>query len=261
MMLLIAFKDCELGVQVRFRTEGNVFNLRELQARTKTFAAVMRDLLYTDDCALLAHSEADAQHLFDRFYMAASRFGLTVSLKKTEVLLQPRNRSYYISPSITAGDIELPVVDKFCYFGSIMSDGKAEKINSRISKASSAFGKLRHCLWDDHGIRLDTKISVYVTVVLTILLYGCETWTLYRHNIRKLHQFHMRCLRRIAHIQWKDKVPNTAALQICNLKIKTMLMTAQYCWVGQITQMEDTRLPKSLFIPSSNMVPAPMAVS
>ena len=115
MMLLIAFKDCKLGIPVRFRTDGNVFNLRRLQARRKTFSAVIRDLLYADYCALLAHSEADAQHLFDRFYTAASRFGLTVSLKKTEVLLQSRNRSSYFSPSLTAGDIELPVVDKFCY--------------------------------------------------------------------------------------------------------------------------------------------------
>jgi len=60
---------------------------------------------------------------------------------------------------------------------------------------------------------LDTKISVYVAVILTILIYGCETQTLYRHNIRKLDQFHMRCLRRIAHIHWKDKVPNTKVLE------------------------------------------------
>jgi len=59
--------------------------------------------------------------------------------------------------------------------------------------------RLSNRLWDEHGIRLDTKISVYVAVVLTILLYGCETWTLYRYNIRKLDQFNMRCLRRIAH--------------------------------------------------------------
>ena len=210
MMLLVAFRDCEVGVPVRFRTDGNVFNLRRLQARTKTFAAMIRDLLYADDCALLAHSEADAQHLFDRFYTAASRFGLTVSLKKTEVMLQPHNRSSFISPSITAGDVKLPVVDKFCYLGCILtSDAKAdEDINSRIAKASAAFGRLRNRLWDEHGIRLDTKISMYVAVVLTILLYGCETWTLYRHNIRELDQFHMRCLRRIAHIHWKDKVPN-----------------------------------------------------
>ena len=67
MMLLVAFKDCQVGVPVRFRTDGNVSNLRRLQVRMKTFAAMIRDLLYADDCALLAHSEADAQHLFDHF--------------------------------------------------------------------------------------------------------------------------------------------------------------------------------------------------
>ena len=36
MMLLVAFKDCDLGVPMQFRTDGSVFNLRRLQARTKT---------------------------------------------------------------------------------------------------------------------------------------------------------------------------------------------------------------------------------
>ena len=79
---------------------------------------MIRDLLYADDCALLAHSEADAQHLFDHFYTAASCFGLTVSLKKMEVMLQPHNRSSFISPSIT--DVKLPVVDKFCYLAAFL---------------------------------------------------------------------------------------------------------------------------------------------
>ena len=106
---------------------------------------------------------------------------LNVSLKKTEVMLQPHNRSSFVSPSITAGDVKLPMVDEFCYLGCILtSDAIAdEDINSRIAKASAAFVRLRNRLWDEHS-RLDTKISVYVAVVLTILLYGCETWTLYR---------------------------------------------------------------------------------
>jgi len=33
-MLLVAFKDCDKGVSVRFRTDGSLFNLRRLQART-----------------------------------------------------------------------------------------------------------------------------------------------------------------------------------------------------------------------------------
>ena len=74
-MLLVAFKDCDLGIPVRFRLDGNVFNLRRLQARTKPLTTVIRDLLYADDCAraLLAHSEADVQQLFNRFCTAAIR--------------------------------------------------------------------------------------------------------------------------------------------------------------------------------------------
>ena len=83
MMLLGAFKDCDLGVSMQFRTDGSVFNLRRLQARTRVFSVILRDLLYADDCVLLAHTESVAQQLFDRFSNAARRFGLTVSLKKT----------------------------------------------------------------------------------------------------------------------------------------------------------------------------------
>ena len=76
MMLLIAFKDCNLGVPVQFRTDGNVFNLRGFQSHTKTYLAVLRALSYADDCALIAHSLNDAQQLlFDRFHAAESVLG------------------------------------------------------------------------------------------------------------------------------------------------------------------------------------------
>jgi hypothetical protein len=50
MMLLVAFKDCDLGVPILIWIDGSIFNLRQLQACTKVFAAVIRDLLFADDC-------------------------------------------------------------------------------------------------------------------------------------------------------------------------------------------------------------------
>jgi len=112
MMLLIAFKPCNLGVPVQFHTDGNVFNLRRFQSHTKTFQGVVRDLLYADDCVLIAHSRDDAQQLFDRFHAAAARFGLTVSLKKTEVMFQPAGQSTPAQPVIKAGDTTIKAA--FC---------------------------------------------------------------------------------------------------------------------------------------------------
>lgn len=42
-------------------------------------------------------------------------------------------------------------------------------------------------------------MTVYEAVILTILLYGSEAWTIYRQQIAKLDQFRMRCLRCAAH--------------------------------------------------------------
>ena len=226
MMLLIAFKDCDLGVPIQFRTDSNIFNLGRFQARTKTSLAVIRDLLYADDCALAARSLADAQQLFDRFHAAAVRFGLTVSLKKTEVMLQPASHSTSAQPVIKVEDTSIKAVDKFC---SILTSYAVvtNDISARLSKASSAFDRLSKRLWNDHGIRLDTKIAVYKATILTSLPYGCELWVLGQHIV-KLDQFHMRCLRRIATVRWQDKKPNTEVLQICGISgIEAFLLSAQ----------------------------------
>ena len=55
---------------------------------TKVTRAIVRDFLFADDCALAAHSEVDLQELADCFATAEKSFGLTVSIKKTEVLRQ-----------------------------------------------------------------------------------------------------------------------------------------------------------------------------
>ena len=143
---------------------------------------MIRDLLYAGDCALNVHTLSNTQRLFSRFLYAATRFGLTVSLKKTEVMLQTDDSTTCISPVILAGETPLPVAEKFCYLGSILSSDMNidADINSPIAKASQSIGRLSKRLWDDHDIRLETKIATYKAAVLTVLLYGAETWVPYR---------------------------------------------------------------------------------
>ena len=45
-----------MGVPIQFGTDRSVFNLRRLPARTKVFSAVIRDLLFADDCIMVAHA-------------------------------------------------------------------------------------------------------------------------------------------------------------------------------------------------------------
>ena len=75
-----------------------------------------------------------------------------------------------------------------------------EDIKVRISKASSAYGRLQERVWKPHGIKLNTKIKVYRATVLTTLLYGAEAWIGYRRHVKMLDAFHMRPLRYMYHM-------------------------------------------------------------
>ena len=251
MMLFVAFRNCDIGIPIQFRTDGDVFNLRRLQAKSKVHSAIIRELLFADDCALMAHTLSDLQTLMNKFADAANRFGLTVSLKKTEVMVQESLSSWCNAASaVTVDDKALATVDKFTYLGSVLCNtrGVDNDISARLAKASSAFGRLHRRLWTEHQVKLSTKVAVYRAVVVSTLLYGCEAWTLYRHNIRKLDQFHMRCLRKIANIRWQEQVPNTVVLQKCGtVGIEAIIIASQLRWVGHIARMPDERIPKRVF--------------
>ena len=49
----------------------------------------MRELLFADDSALVAHSVEEMQKIVVDFSDASNNFGLKINIKKTEVLYQP----------------------------------------------------------------------------------------------------------------------------------------------------------------------------
>ena len=96
-----------------------------------------------------------------------------------------------LQPTITVKGQWLQVEDKFTYLGSILSRVVHiyDEVSARIANASAAFGRLRGSIWDRSGIRLDTKLKVYRSVVLSTLLYACEIWTVYQRHAKRLNHF------------------------------------------------------------------------
>ena len=223
---------------------------------------LIRYLLFADDCALLAHTVDDIQAITKAFAISARRFGLTISLKKTEVIYQPKPGADYTAPTITIDNNPLNVVDKFTYLGSPLSQNALidDEISARSGKASWSFGKLTKRLWRERGVRLATQINVYCAVVPPTLLRGCEAWTPYRRHTRRLDQFHMRCLRRIANIKWQDMIPNSEVLQRCaQIGIEHHIKRAQLRWSGHFGIVEQP-LSRNTSIVSGLPLTRPSAV-
>ncbi|KAL8601457.1 hypothetical protein ACOMHN_000399 [Nucella lapillus] len=144
MMLLYAFKDSDPGIQITYRTDGGILNTQRLKAKTKVTKSLVRDLLYADDCAIVAHSEDDLQRVTDSLSAATNHFGLTISIKKTEVIFQPSKGSTANMPEIKIDGKVLNNVDSFTYLGSSLSSSNSldKEISNRIAKASASYGRL-----------------------------------------------------------------------------------------------------------------------
>ena len=250
-MLFIAFDNVKEGVEVHSRFDRGLLTTHNVhyKARTKVESTVLRDLLFADDCALAASSHEDLQHLCDSFANAASKFGLKISIDKTESMYQAPPRMPYQAPDIYVEGNKLKAVKTFKYLGSIVSDNNSmdAEIDARLVRAISAYNKLTKRLWRKSGIRLMTKIAVYKAAVLSSLLYGSEAWTLPRRLVRKLEKFHLSSLRKIAGIRWFHKVPNFQVLEKCKImSINSILGQNKLRWVGHVTRMDDHRIPKRM---------------
>ena len=248
-MLEVAFKDNTSGIYIRYRTTGKVFDLSRLRAKTKVSYALIRDLLYADDADLVTHTEADLQSLLTAFDSTAEAFGLTINLKKTVVMFQPAPCKTYHPPTIYLKGEVLKVVDKFVYLGGTLhrTGSLDSEVSSRIQKAADSFGKLEKKVWSQHDIKLQTKIMVYRTFVLTSLLYTSETWTTYARHIKMLERFHQKCLRHILRINWQSLTPDTEVLAQAGLSsIESMIHLYRLRWTGHLVRLEDDRIPKQL---------------
>ena len=147
------------------------------------------------------------------------QWGLTISTKKTKVLVVGKDAAEK-SPHavITIRGEVLKVVSQFKYLGSMFtSDGMLDtEITHRVASASGAFARLQQAkIWSSKALSLSTKLQFLQTIVMTVLLYSGETWSLLDKHLHQLSVFHMRCLRRICVISLLDHITNSVILKRC----------------------------------------------
>ena len=85
LLLSYAFDSSSDGIYLPTRSDGKLFNLVRLRAKTKVTEVYVREMLFADDAALTAPSGEALQRLVNRFAHACREFGLTISLKKTSL--------------------------------------------------------------------------------------------------------------------------------------------------------------------------------
>jgi len=94
--------------------------------------------------------------------------------------------------------------------------------------------------WRQKGPSLDTKLRLYQTCVLQILLHGTDTWTLLADDTRRLQSFHMSCQRQILGAKWQDHVNNVIADGTGLPNIADIISKRRQALFGHVVRLDAT---------------------
>ena len=84
----------------------------------------------------------------------------------------------------------------------------------RIAKAGSAVCRLSNQLFRKHRISISSKMNMYHSLVVSVLLYGSESWSTTLADCRRLEVFDMRCHRRLLHVFWQQHISNRSIHEV-----------------------------------------------
>ena len=100
---------------------------------------------------------------------------MELSTEKSKIMTNSMNN---ISTGISMNGQKLEEETRFKYMGATCKDGTCSaKVNIRIALAMEAMARLNK-IWQCNTISFTSKFKFYKSLVTSILLYGCEIWTL-----------------------------------------------------------------------------------
>ena len=168
---------------------------------------MLRPLL--DDTTLLAGTKEDLTELVERVRRASEKAGLYLNVGKTKVMTTGD------IGEMTVDGIDVEVVTKFVFLGALITkDGLCEKeVRRRIAMGKAAMGGLTS-IWKDRGVMMETKVKLVKVLVYPIVLYGAETWTMRKHERRKIDAFEFWCWRRVLRVK-KRMAVNGMVKRLC----------------------------------------------
>ena len=186
-----------VGVRQGCLLSPNLFNiflerimfdaLEEHDGKVGIGGRTIANLRFADDIDALAEEEQELEALVKSLDKICTRY-------KTKLRTNSAND---IQRKIKVKGQKLGTVTSSKYLGAVVSDdGSKPEVLSRIAHATAALTKLKP-IWRDNNISLGSKVKLMRSLVISIFLYACESWTLTAELEKRTQAFEMRCYRRL----------------------------------------------------------------
>ena len=199
---------------------------------------LLSHLRFADDIVLFAYDVQSATEMLKELNEASTQVGLRINRAKTQAM----KNGHCAMGTITLDDDTILFVDKYTYLGQIITQNHEidDEIRRRRSAAWLSFKNVEDVLKKTKDVKL--RAHIFNSMILPVLNYGCEVWTLRENGKQKLQTTQRAMERRTLGIKLIQKIPSTTIRKRTKFKdayIDTLQRKLR--WAGHVVRYEDNR--------------------
>ena len=155
----------------------------------------------------MAESEEELKSLLMKVKVESEKVGLKLNIKKTKIMA---------SSPITSWEIDgetVETVSDFIFCSKITADGDcSHEIKKHLLLGRKVMTNLDSIL-KSRDITLPTKVRLVKAMVFSVVMYGCESWTIKKAECQRIDAFEVWCWRRLLRVTWAARRSNQSILK------------------------------------------------
>ena len=148
--------------------------LYEAQAGIKIARRNINNLIYADDTTLMAESKEERKGFLMKVIEGSEKVGLKLSIQKMKIMANRggNRQTFFLCSKITA--------DGDC----------SHEIKRYLLLGRKAMTNL-DSIFKSRDITLPTKVHLVKTMIFPVVMYGCESWTIKKAELRRIDAFEL----------------------------------------------------------------------
>ena len=248
------------GITMDYNIPHMCTNREQRREGRMSGAEIIHWILYADDLVLFCKSVDEAERVLNIIHETCTRFGLTISFKKTKTQVF-NNNTLATEPSLfSVGNNEIENVQQFVYLGHSVTGEEGCFTEHRIARASAKFNELRHILTDSR-INMQTRRKYLYASVRSRLTSGTQACLPNERQMTKLESFWGECLRSMVSGGWRRQptpegaeernfsfiYTNHRIMQITRAApVRNFIYTQYLKYIGHICRASNNSIPKKI---------------
>ena len=180
----------------------------------------------------MEESEEELKNLLMKMKEESEKAGLKLNIQKTKIMASSPITSWQID-----GETVETVTDFIFLDSKITADGDcSHEIKRRLLLGRKPMTNLDSIL-KSREITLPTKVHLVKAMVFSVVMYGCESWTVKKTEHRRIDASELWCWKRLLRVPWTARRSNQSILKEispgCSLEGLMLKLKLQY--FGHVT--------------------------